>query len=113
MSREFGCRPEDLIAAIGPCLGLCCGEMGPEVVDMFRASGHDDGRIGRWFQTGASGRPYFDLWRANREQLEAAGLRKDRIFTSGLCSRSHPDVFHSYRAQGSGAGRMLGVIRAR
>ena len=113
MSREFGCGAEDLIAAIGPCLGLCCGEMGPEVVDMFRAAGHDDGRIGRWFQTGASGRPYFDLWLANREQLESAGLRPDRVFASGLCSRSYPEVFHSYRAKGSRAGRMLGIIRAR
>jgi YfiH family protein len=113
MTREFGCRAEDLIAGIGPCLGLCCGEMGPEVVEMFRAAGHGEGRIGRWFQTGTSGRPYFDLWLANREQLEAAGMKPDRIFMSGLCSRSHPDVFHSYRAKGSGAGRMLGVIRAR
>ena len=64
-------------------------------------------------QPGASGTLYFDLWRANREQLEGAGLLKDRIFAAGLCSRSHPDVFHSYRAEGSAAGRMLGVIRAR
>lgn len=113
LHRELGCRPEDLIAAIGPCLGPCCGEMGPEVVDMFRAAGHDDECIARWFQPGASGRLYFDLWRANREQLEGAGLLKDRIFAAGLCSRSHPDVFHSYRAEGSAAGRMLGVIRAR
>lgn len=111
--REFGCRAGDLIAAIGPCLGPCCGEMGPEVVDMFRAAGHDDGRIARWFETGASGRPYFDLWRANREQLEGVGLRPDRIFASGLCTRSRADLFHSYRAKGSGAGRMLGVIRVR
>ena len=113
LTREFGCRPEDLIAAIGPCLGPCCGEMGPEVVEMFRAAGHDEERIERWFEAGASRRPHFDLWRANREQLEGAGLRPDRIFTSGLCTRSHPDVFHSYRAKGSGAGRMLGIIRVR
>jgi YfiH family protein len=113
LAQEFGCRAEDLIAAIGPCLGPCCGEMGREVVDLFRAAGHDDARIRRWFETGASGRPYFDLWRANLEQLESAGLRPDRIFTAGLCTRSHPDVLHSYRARGSGAGRMLGIIRAR
>jgi polyphenol oxidase len=113
LAQEFGCRSENLIAAIGPSLGPCCGEMGPEVVDMFRAAGHDDGRIARWFQTGASGRPYFDLWRANREQLQGAGLRPERIFTAGLCTRSHPDVFHSYRAKGTAAGRMLGIIRGR
>jgi polyphenol oxidase len=113
LQREFQCRPEDLIAAVGPCLGPCCGEMGPEVVEMFRAAGHDEGRITRWFQTGESGRPYFDLWRANREQLEAAGLRPGRIYDAGLCSRSYPDVFHSYRAKGPAAGRMLGIVRAR
>lgn len=113
MKQEFGCRAGDLIAAIGPCLGRCCGEMGPEVIDMFRAAGHDEDRIGRWFGTGASGRPYFDLWRANHDQLEMAGLMPDRIFIAGLCSRSHPDAFHSYRAKGPGAGRMLGIIRAR
>jgi len=113
LAREFGCLAADLVAAIGPCLGPCCGEMGPEVVDMFRAAGHDEGRIGRWFEPGASGRPYFDLWRANREQLAAAGLRPDRIFTAGVCTRSHPDVFHSYRAKGTAAGRMLGIIRGR
>ena len=113
LQRELACRPADLVAAIGPCLGPCCGEMGLEVVEMFRAAGHPEDRIARWFQTGASGRPYFDLWGANRDQLEAAGLQPDRIYTADLCSRSHPDVFHSYRARGSAAGRMLGIIRAR
>jgi YfiH family protein len=113
LQRELDCRPEDLVAAIGPCLGPCCGEMGPEVIEMFRAAGHDASRISRWFQTGPSGRPYFDLWRANREQLEAAGIPPDRIHSADLCSRSYPEVFHSYRAKGSAAGRMLGIIRAR
>jgi len=113
LGRELACRPENLVAAIGPCLGQCCGEMGPEVVEMFRAAGHGEARVGRWFRAGVSGRPYFDLWRANREQLEEAGVRAERIFTAGLCTRSYPEVFHSYRAKGAGAGRMLGIIRAR
>jgi YfiH family protein len=113
LQRELECRPEDLVAAIGPCLGPCCGEMGPEVVEMFGAAGHHGDRLARWFQTGPSGRPYFDLWRANREQLETAGIRPERIHSAGLCSRSFPEVFHSYRAKGSAAGRMLGIIRAR
>ena len=112
LETEFGCRPAELVAAIGPCLGLCCGEMGPEVVDMFRDAGHSEEQIARWFEAGPSGRPYFDLWGANREQLESAGLRSSAIFSAGLCTRSHPEVFHSYRAEGAAAGRMLGIIRA-
>ena len=113
LSEEFGSHPANLIAAIGPCLGPCCGEMGPEVPMMFREAGHADATVERWFTAGPSGRPYFDLWQANRDQLEAAGVDRARIFAAGLCTRSHPDVFHSYRAKGPEAGRMLGIIRAR
>ena len=113
MKREFGSEPGDLIAAIGPCLGPCCGEMGPEVPALFREAGHKDDELAQWFTTGATGRPYFNLWRANRDQLQTAGLDARKIFTAALCTRSHPEVFHSYRAKGPEAGRMLGIIRAR
>lgn len=112
MVEEFGVEPDRLIAAIGPCLGPCCGEMGSEVVDMFRQAGHSPESLGRWFLDGTSGRPHFDAWRANRDQLELAGVRPDRIFCAEICTKSHPDVFHSYRAHGAGTGRMLGIIRA-
>ncbi len=113
LQRELGASPPDLVTAIGPCLGPCCGEMGEEVVQAFRDAGHDDAAIGRWFSHEDGGRRHFDLWRANADQLQEAGVPADSIHVSGLCTRSYPDVFHSYRAQGSGAGRMVGVIRAR
>ena len=113
MTREFGSAPRDLIAAIGPCLGPCCGEVGPEVVEAFREAGHGKDRIARWFASGPSGRPYLDLWRANADQLEAAGLEAGNIHVAGLCTKTHAGVLHSYRAEGERAGRMAGVIRAR
>lgn len=36
MQEEFGCAPEDIRAAIGPCIGRCCFEVGPEVPDAMR-----------------------------------------------------------------------------
>jgi purine-nucleoside/S-methyl-5'-thioadenosine phosphorylase / adenosine deaminase len=113
MAHEFGSNPEDLIAAIGPCLGPCCGEVGPEVVEAFREAGHGEDRIGRWFAIGPSGRPYLDLWRANADQLEAAGVEAANIHVSGLCTKTHAGVLHSYRAEGETAGRMVAVIRPR
>jgi YfiH family protein len=109
---ELGCDPRDLVAAIGPCLGPCCGEMGPEVVEMFAAAGHTPSTLQRWFTPGPSGKPYFDAWLANRDQLQQAGVPADQIFSSDLCTKSHAPMFHSYRAQGAGTGRMLGMIRA-
>ena len=112
MQRELGSRPEQLVAAIGPSLGSCCGEMGEEVVDAFRAAGHTENTIARWFTRESGRRPHFDLWTANRDQLEAAGVPAESIHVSGLCTRTFDTFFHSFRAAGSQAGRMAAVIRA-
>ena len=110
---EFGANPRDLVAAIGPCLGPCCGEVGDEVVEAFRQAGHEDAAIGRWFSDGPRGRPHLDLWRANADQLVAAGLDAGNVHVARLCTKSNADRLHSYRADGPDAGRMVGVIRAR
>ncbi|MEO6239419.1 MAG: peptidoglycan editing factor PgeF [Vicinamibacterales bacterium] len=112
MNREFGSRASDLVAAIGPCLGACCGEVGPDVVDVFRAGGAGDVAIAAWFTPGDGDRLFLDLERANRDQLVAAGLDPDAIFSSGLCTKTHHDRLHSYRAEPGAAGRLLAAIRA-
>jgi copper oxidase (laccase) domain-containing protein len=52
-----------------------------------------------------------DLAGANADQLAAAGVPREQIHVSGLCTKSHSQLFHSYRAHGSGAGRLAGAIR--
>lgn len=111
MTAEFGSRPSDLIAAIGPCLGPCCGEVGHEVVEAFRAGGHDERMLARWFAEGPAGRPHLDLWRANRDQLESAGLGPANIHVAALCTKTHAVHLHSYRVDKEKAGRMAAVIR--
>ncbi len=111
MTRSYGTHPADLIVALGPSLGTCCGEMGEEVVDAFRAAGHDADTLERWFLREPARKPHFDLWGANREQLERAGVPPQAIHAAELCTRTYPDTFHSYRARGTRAGRMAGVIR--
>lgn len=110
---SYGTAPGDLVAAIGPSLGLCCGEMGEEVVEAFRAAGHDEAFLARWFARAPGRRPHFDLWQANRDQLESCGVSADAVHVAGLCTRTHPAVFHSYRAAGPAAGRMAAVITNR
>ena len=112
LAGQLGSKSADLIAAIGPCLGPCCGEVGPEVVDAFRAAGHSAQALERWFSEGATGRPYLDLWQANRDQLTEAGVPGDSVYVAGLCSKTYAGLMHSYRAEGAKAGRMVGIIRA-
>jgi YfiH family protein len=112
MQEAFGSRPSDLVAAIGPCLGACCGEVGPEVVEAFRAGGTGQASLAAWFTPGTGDRSFLDLERANRDQLEAAGLKGEAIFAAGLCTKTHLARLHSYRGDRDAAGRMVAAIRA-
>lgn len=109
MQREFGSRPAELIAAIGPSAGPQDYEVGEMLLDAFLAAGHARVDVDRWFLRPAE-KPHLDLWAANRDQLIAAGLNASRIHVAGLSTVSHPDVFDSYRVAGERAGRMAGVI---
>jgi YfiH family protein len=119
LGREWGSRPDNLIAAIGPAIGPCCYEVGPELVDAFAAAGHPRHLIDRWFQARPPARGEtrvpplrLDVPGANRDQLELAGVPAGQIHVAGLCTAEHLDVLTSYRAEKERAGRLAGVIRA-
>lgn len=111
MGREFGSRPADLVVAIGPAIGSCCYEVGPDVVDAFAAAGHERYLIDRWFMTPRERKMRLDVPGANRDQLILAGVCEENIHVCGLCTAMHLDVLTSYRAEKEDAGRIAGVIR--
>jgi hypothetical protein len=114
LTREFGSRPADLVAAIGPSISAARYEVGAEVRERFAASGCSSAHLSRWF-AGAD-RPkhwHFDGWRSTRDLLEDAGVPTAQIHTAGLCTASHPDLLCSYRRDGKGAGCVAGAIRPR
>jgi copper oxidase (laccase) domain-containing protein len=55
---------------------------------------------------------FFDSWKSVRDQLEAAGVPADHIFSADLCTASHPHVFCSYRRDGTPTGRMAAALRS-
>ena len=110
LTHRYSLSPESLTAAIGPCIGPCCYEVGEELVSGFAAVGWSEADSTRWFVR-RDGRLYLDIWRANADQLERSGVARDRIFVSQLCTACHPDWFDSYRRDGGGTGRLAGFIR--
>lgn len=131
MRLQFGSRPQDLVAAIGPGIGACCYAVGEEVFSEFEsqfAYGRElfcevystdevRNRYPMLFLTQrAPGHSpigpalHLDLIEANRRQLLAAGLRPRAIQTVGGCTNCHPELFFSHRASKGHAGRMMAVI---
>ena len=94
MRVEFGTLPAQLHAAIGPGIGKCCYEVGPEVAAQF----------------GEAGTCHIDLLEANRKQLMDAGVPPWQIYGAGLCTMCGVADFHSYRRDREQSGRMLSAV---
>jgi len=96
LGREYGSRPADLVAGIGPSIGPCCYEIGEEVANAVRAA-FDRADELLPVRSGKS-RRHLDLWAANQRWLAEAGVRQ--IEVAGLCTACRVDEFYSYRIEG-------------
>jgi len=131
MRRQFGSRPGDLKAAIGPGIHGCCYEVGTEVREKFESQFSYGAKLFReveerdpvrekypmlFLTARAPGhsvlpkKTFLDLVEANRQQLLAVGVPAKSIDASPLCTNCRPDLLFSYRAEKGKTGRMLGVV---
>lgn len=97
MRDEFGTDARDVSAAIGPSIGVCCFEVGPEVAEQF----------------GREGRTYIDLRAVVRGQLVDAGVAGTNIDDLAACTKCDGERFHSFRRDRERAGRMASAIGVR
>jgi YfiH family protein len=104
MEKKFDSRVEDLHAAVGPGIGKCCYEVGPQVAAQFHPCDYS--------LRNCTHTVHLDLAASNRRQLEACGLTPDRIYVAGLCTKCNAE-FHSYRRDKEQAGRMFSVAGIR
>jgi YfiH family protein len=110
LQNEYGTRPEDLRAAIGPAATACCYEVGGDVIGKFREHFADADSL---FEPTRDGHARIDLHKANRNQLIAAGVPAERIHTAPFCTMERTDLFFSYRREKAiqgRVGRLMSVI---
>lgn len=135
MQMEFGTRPGDVVAAIGPCIAQSCYEVGSDVAKQFHAqfanarewfdgpfdalaSGENDPNWLPWLTMRPPGHPpppptvQLDLVAANRAILVDAGIPAANISASGFCTACRLDLFFSYRRERT-TGRMMAAIAIR
>ena len=96
-----GSRREDIVAALGPSNGACCYEVGDELRAHF-----DD----VFFRPGPRGKPHLDVRAANVARLRAAGVAAENIHHVDDCTSCRTELYHSYRREGQGGGRMVSFV---
>ena len=108
MVSEFGCQKENIIAAIGPCIGKCCYEVDDPVYNEFKKISDLD--IDKIFLSKGNGKYMLDLWEANCQILINAGIKAENIDVADLCTHCHSEYFHSHRATGGKRGNLAAII---
>jgi YfiH family protein len=109
MIQKMGCHPKNILAAVGPCIGPCCYEVGEMVLKPLRELYSAESGV---VQLKENGKWVLDLLELNRRQLLEMGLNKKNLYAVGLCTYCHADLFSSYRREGEGVTGMLsGIMR--
>lgn len=103
MQQEFGSKPENCLAFIGPSIGPCCYEVDEQVEQQVRKQFSFAAQV---LQATRAGHWKFDLWQANKLQLEEIGLPATQIFVSAVCTVENKNLFFSHRAENGFTGRM-------
>jgi len=105
MGEVYGTKPERVRAAIGPGIGKCCFEVGPEVARAF-SDWHAE-------LAGTEQKHLLDLVDINQRQLKGTGVLEENISHSALCTMDRTDILYSFRREREKAGRMLAWIGIR
>lgn len=103
MAKYFGTKPQDVIAAIGPCIDKCCYEVGQDFRDEWKREEDQ-----QFFKPKANGKFYFDLKGANRLVLENAGVGE--IYVCNECTCCNAELLFSHRATNGKRGNMAAII---
>ena len=105
--QALGARSEDILAVIGPSIGPCHFEVGPEVQEEFTA------RFGAELPVVPSvreGHTMVDLWQANRLVLQEVWVAENHIFTSNICTVCNNSDFYSHRYTKGMRGSLIAAI---
>ena len=103
LKQEFNCKPTDILVGIGPSIGPCHYEVGPEVIsqveDTFGST------VGYINNETPDGKGYFNLWEANKRQIIEADIPAQNIEVAQICTYCNAHLFFSERHQKGRTGR--------
>lgn len=119
MHQEYETNPADVICAIGPSICQDCYEVSADVAEEFAKEfvGHEadilmesDKNAGREELKETEKKYQLNLWKANEIVLLEAGVLKEHIAMTDICTCCNPDVLFSHRASHGKRGNLGGFI---
>lgn len=109
MEKEYGSRPENILAAVGPSICQDCYEVSSDVIDRFKDV-FDRELWGKLFYEKKDGKYQLNLWEANRQIFLEAGIKKEHMAVTNLCTHCNPKLLFSHRAAGNKRGNLSAFL---
>ena len=112
MQEEYGSDPKDILAAVGPSICQNCYEVSGDVIEQFQ----DSFREKYWkelFYQKENGKYQLNLWKANEIILEEAGITKEHISVTDICTCCNPQLLYSHRASKGQRGNLAAFLMIR
>ena len=107
MKRQFGSNPGDLLVAVGPSICVDCYEVGEDVAGEFQKAFPDTVVLQKGKQ---EGKYQLDLWKANEQLLLDAGIRKEHLEITDLCTCCNQELLFSHRASHGQRGNLCAFL---
>lgn len=112
MKREYGCRPEDIRAAVGPSICQDCYEVSEDVFMQIEAIMPEDAGDELYYQK-ENGKYQLNLWKINEQIFLQAGILQEHISVTDVCTCCNPEVFFSHRATQGRRGNLAAFLGIR
>ena len=109
MEQEFGCKPEDILAVIGPSICQDFYEVSEDVAKefekVFTREEYEEMILDK-----KNGKYQLDLWKANEYILLGSGIRKEHLAVTDLCTCCNPEFLFSHRASHGRRGNLSAIL---
>lgn len=109
MAEEYGSRPEDIYAAVGPSICQECYEVSRDVIEEFQKA-FDTKWHSELFYEKADGKYQLNLWKANEAVFLEAGIMPEHISVTDICTCCNSELLFSHRASRGMRGNLAAFL---
>lgn len=109
MQENFGSKPEDLLAAVGPSVCMDCYEVSEDVIEQFKETFEKK----YWedlFYKKENGKYQLNLWKANELIFLECGILPEHMAITNVCTHCNSKILYSHRTMGNNRGNLCAFL---
>lgn len=112
MNEKYGSNPSDILAAVGPSICQECYEVSRDVIEKFREC-FQEREWPELFYQKENGKYQLNLWKANEHVFIEAGIPRENIAVTNLCTHCNSQILYSHRTAGDKRGNLCAFLALR